>query len=517
MMMTTDMLFLLLSGRYQAERLGRRLGETELSLPTLWKRGDEVKPGGVYIAHTDDLPKRPAEECVFVCFGTKPPKTWNAWRCEVIYVPDADGGSVDILNTVQDALTRLFSWREHMHGLLVSNAHVRDMVEETIPILENRITVCDFDFNILAACELDEERPEEGVRLSSRLERVPASGIPAMLESRASLIRNREPYFYDAPEGRETYCINLFVGETYIGSCSLQEAVRPLTPLDFELFQVFASFVRDALAVQTRNAGGQIVISRTIFGQLLNGYPVSQTDMSHAIRLMELNMGDCDIAEYRWCCAAIQNSHRDRTLPESYLIDTVESILPNATALSFEGSIVVFLLVGKADDVVDVVCRPLETFLSDMGLHAGISRTFLDPFRARYYYRQAICAIMTGTERNPGCCWYLFEQYALDYALSNCCGDFDTRLMVPPELVRLYQANSPDVDYVATLRAFLDNDRRVTQTSKELFLHRSTLMKRLEKIERYVDLDDPDRRLFLRLCLHLPDIYEALENSSDVS
>jgi hypothetical protein len=36
-------------------------------------------------------------------------------------------------------------------------------------------------------------------------------------------------------------------------------------------------------------------------------------------------------------------------------------------------------------------------------------------------------------------------------------------------------------------------------------------------MREHVNLDDPDRRLYLRMCLHLPDIEQTLEACSDVS
>nr|WP_279380137.1 helix-turn-helix domain-containing protein [Sporosalibacterium faouarense] len=60
-------------------------------------------------------------------------------------------------------------------------------------------------------------------------------------------------------------------------------------------------------------------------------------------------------------------------------------------------------------------------------------------------------------------------------------------------------------DYVETLDTYLKNEMRPTKTADELFLHRSSLSKRLKKISKLLDadLDDPDVRLYLRICLYL--------------
>jgi sugar diacid utilization regulator len=244
---------------------------------------------------------------------------------------------------------------------------------------------------------------------------------------------------------------------------------------------------------------------------------MSQSDMNHALKLIDLNLGERGIEGHKWCCVVIQNTHNGGALPEGYLCTTVESILPNATALVYNDAIVAYCLIKNEGHRQAEICDPLQAYLADMGFKAGISRTFLDSFHARDYYRQALATLETGFECDPDRSWYLFGDYALDYMLLRCCGEFSTEMMVPPELVRLYRRSSTDVDYIETLRTFLDNDCRITQTANVLYLHRTTMVKRLEKMREHVNLDDPDRRLYLRMCLHLPDIEQTLEACSDVS
>ena len=146
-----------------------------------------------------------------------------------------------------------------------------------------------------------------------------------------------------------------------------------------------------------------------------------------------------------------------------------------------------------------------------------MSRTFKDPYHARRFYQQALLALDLGVERTPEKTFYLFGDHVLEYMLRSCSGDLEPDSLVAPELVRLYQFCPNGPEYIETLKRFLDNDCRVTQTAEELFLHRTSLIKRLEKIRSYVNLDDPDRRLYLRLCLHLPDIEQVLADNADVS
>ncbi|MGL4282454.1 helix-turn-helix domain-containing protein [Eubacterium aggregans] len=52
-----------------------------------------------------------------------------------------------------------------------------------------------------------------------------------------------------------------------------------------------------------------------------------------------------------------------------------------------------------------------------------------------------------------------------------------------------------------TLGCYLENERNLTRTARALFLHRSTLLYRLSRIEAltHLDLEDPQLQLHLEL------------------
>lgn len=66
-------------------------------------------------------------------------------------------------------------------------------------------------------------------------------------------------------------------------------------------------------------------------------------------------------------------------------------------------------------------------------------------------------------------------------------------------------------DLVRTLRVYLENDRKLSHSSRELHLHPNTLRYRVEKISRILEIDfeDPDARFFtlmaLRLAIEIPE------------
>lgn len=73
----------------------------------------------------------------------------------------------------------------------------------------------------------------------------------------------------------------------------------------------------------------------------------------------------------------------------------------------------------------------------------------------------------------------------------------------------LRYSEEKNADLFHTLRIFLDNHGNISQTANKLYIHRSTLLYRLEKIESLlgIDLNDPDHRFNLMLACRLYDLF----------
>ena len=60
-------------------------------------------------------------------------------------------------------------------------------------------------------------------------------------------------------------------------------------------------------------------------------------------------------------------------------------------------------------------------------------------------------------------------------------------------------------EYMKTLRTYLDQQQNAVRTARELYIHRSTFLYRLEKIKEVLesDLDDTEELLYLNLSFRL--------------
>lgn len=87
--------------------------------------------------------------------------------------------------------------------------------------------------------------------------------------------------------------------------------------------------------------------------------------------------------------------------------------------------------------------------------------------------------------------------------------DLSTKIFIQKYLKDLYQlSQNQQIDLFETLRVYLMNSGNISKTSDELFLHRSTLTYRLNKIKEEVsiDIDDPNEQFNLMLAFKLADL-----------
>ena len=101
---------------------------------------------------------------------------------------------------------------------------------------------------------------------------------------------------------------------------------------------------------------------------------------------------------------------------------------------------------------------------------------------------------------------YRFDDYLLEYMVSRISHQISPELLVSSRLEALLNYDRKNnTELYHTLKTYLEHERNSLQTAKTLFIHRSSLTYRLERIQKItrINLDDPRERLLLQICFLL--------------
>jgi len=220
-------------------------------------------------------------------------------------------------------------------------------------------------------------------------------------------------------------------------------------------------------------------------------------------------------------CVKMKLSNRFAKLPLGYICNRAETVFTGSIAFERKGNILCFIEFENAKEQLlrsqllrSQLREKLSLFIDTMDLRIGVSDSFSDLFSARLYYHQASAALENGTLVRPNDKYYVFQDYALTELVINSLGRLPTELFFTDGMRRLAEHDAESsVSYMETLLVYLNNNMNITKTANDLYVHRSTLLERIARIERELesDLQDSDERLRIQLLLKAMKIHEIIQ------
>lgn len=208
-----------------------------------------------------------------------------------------------------------------------------------------------------------------------------------------------------------------------------------------------------------------------------------------------------------YVCITLGIQERDRNMRT--IVNTcnfIEATLNGSYSFYYENNIllIVNLTVYKGD-LSDYMSR-LSIIIREGLLMAGISNVYKDFCQTPEYYRQAQIALDYGLRQN-GMFWqFYFKDFSLQYIVDMAITELTPEQIISDKLLILKEYDDKNnTNFLQTLDVYIRNERNAMKTSRELFIHRSTLFYRLDRIHEMtqLDLDDGQTRLYLGLSFYI--------------
>lgn len=193
---------------------------------------------------------------------------------------------------------------------------------------------------------------------------------------------------------------------------------------------------------------------------------------------------------------------RDDRQLASYYASLLKRLYPEEPFLPLVWQEQLLLLAYASDEAgFNSLTVRLAHFFATHRLRCGVSNPFRSLSDLRGYYDQAAAALDAAGE--VGLSFY--RDLMLEHMLSHIPAE-QARFLISPDIHRLEEANARfSFSLVDTLRAYLECNCNLQRTAERLFLHKNTLLYRLNHIKSILrrDLNDADERLLLLLSFKL--------------
>ena len=286
----------------------------------------------------------------------------------------------------------------------------------------------------------------------------------------------------------------------YCGRFLINELNSILKPSHFLMANYFVEILSMAFE---RNLFKSSYVSsfEEILRQVLTGEGVDEHYLLERLQMVGWRRND------RYMCFKIELSENKASIISSQKIrSTAGIVLKKCFSFPIDSAVYTVCNLSLAG-YSETLCH---NKMRDLGAAAevtiGASFPFRDFLQLRDYYRQADKAIEMAWASQSDSRYFPFSDYVLDYIIEHFTQEFPASAICSQAVLQLYEFDrEKGTHFIETLQSYFRNCGQQTATAQELFIHRSTLSYRLEKIQEITgaDLSDENARLYLQISLRL--------------
>ena len=497
MKLSADIIFRRLREKYNVTISGPRSSELHLGRPEFYMEQEEIfRSDHLYLATADHLPSRPVirRNAVLVCVGDQIRLKYYKERLCVITIHNK-ADFFRVFQALQEIYDQFDEWERTLNDHLIHDQDIQMILTDSADIFRKQILMIDHAFRLVA-----NTGGEEGYAASfSGSGSLESSDLSTYLDSFDLMTEKRGALKINIG-GHKTLCVNLFDRDGRYEGCLFIEQKDDFPEGEDRLAEYLARTIELALEKNPQVLNSEQSSMKALLKALIEEQPLSASER------WLLNASN---QKFSFSCILLEYATQKNRVPAGYLCDLFEEVFAQSYALNTEAGILCFL----NEKPEEAFRNKLNEFAADMHVCAGISQPFSDLFSVRISYLQAQAALENGKLLDPGKKLYFFSDHALTTMVINSLGDLPAEAYFPAgfrEILR--HDDSSGVSYLETLKVFLEENMSYTAASKRLYIHRSTLIDRIARIERElkIDLNDHDQKLLLEILLKAVDIEKMI-------
>ena len=457
--------------------------------------------GRVYVVSDSDftVPSHHLTSILFVLSGSSFPLSEQDYPNLCILPEEAD--AADVFAELQEIFLLYDRWNQSLMNSRLENASIQSLLDLTDCVIPNPMLLIGMDFAIIASKKLDMWDLEKPVLGSSENTRDIITSLKQDPNYEQAFYKTGYFYYPGNEYSAPSLCVNIAGGGRTAYRLLFTEGGVPLDDTFGFILEYLAQMVAHAFSTRLMRSHTSSYSLHEVFATLLTEPNSDYVKVSQQIAACGWP------SSHTYLCVLIRTGLIDqKNLTLLSICNYVENTLPCSCAVEYKGNAVVYVNLTLNGTSVEEIAGKLEGFIQSSMLNAGFSRKMLGHFNFRRQYVQASVALETGKRKNPALSMHHFNSIALDYILDQATKKLPAYMICHEKLLSLKYADESNHSHLyETLRSFLEHHQNIARTSEALYIHRSTLLYRMDKIREFLnsDLSDPAELLYLMLSFHL--------------
>ena len=414
----------------------------------------------------------------------------------------------EFMNDMQEIFDTADGWERKIHDLMLEHAGMERLLQVTSEFLQNPLTVIGLDFTFAAEAGSKYLPPRARLYTDEGLN---VEYVNALLQNETyrEMADTHETVMFPAYiSGCRSMNRNLFVDEKATHRLILTECRVEITQGVICVLDILSEKLEFLLAHEEEETDPDRDIEQ-IFVRVLSDRTADYMQISR--ELSELGWG----GNHEYMCLILQITYlNQQNLSTKAICRYIKKKLGDSVSFLYQDEIVVFFDLTRLGMNQEEVAGKLVYFIRDTYLKAGYSRVMTGHMNLRRQYVQAKTALDVGSRKKPYLWIHYFSQVAMTYILEQATKRLPGTMICHEGLLELKKHDEENqTKYMETLRVYLEQHLSATQAARELFIHRSTFLYRLDRIREILqsDLDDPEEIFYLELSFRLLEQEEEKE------
>lgn len=508
MKLCVDIIFERLSRKYPIKMYGEGNGKMVLHAPELYIDNTlQFYADHVYLATVEHLPQRPRIEknVVLVCIGESARLSYYKEHATVLLIKKKVD-FFEVYKSIQGIYELFHNWESQLLELFMKSPSIQDVLNCTYSVLERPIFILDTSFQFVAATSMN-EATKDGRWSQNRGSLDPEAFLEFLREKDLSL--DRKGAFLLEFEAGNVLCVNLFnESDEYMGCLCIDQCNHSFVGGEDKIAEYVASMIEKVSELSPVLLKNEHSSLRETLRNIMNEMPMSK---NQKLLLRSSNN------KQSYICISMHCLKRFLALPVGYLCSVLENLFPESIFFEQNNTILGMILLDgfeKENQLTDELKAKIIPMMEEMQLCVGVSNSFSDLYMLRTYYFQAEAAIENGELYKPDQKLHFFSEFALTEMVANSLGGFPLEAYFPNGFRKLQTHDQVGaISYLETLAVFLEENMSYAKAARRLFVHRSTLIERISRIESELEIDfnDPDQRLQLQIILKALSIEKRMD------
>lgn len=380
-----------------------------------------------------------------------------------------------------------------------NNVPIKKYLELSYPLIQNPLLLYDNNYIILADSRGLHPLPDDSdwCSLTAAGYWTPEIRTTAILDMGDRTFPIDKSYYYDSDRFFHNFALMHINNRDHLLAiiCS-HEIFTPITRTTLFYIDILGNSLRSRLTKEQLSLNLDQDAFKRFIQTMLHPNNFSQEYIKSQLSLVNWKIND------HYCM--IMFSDQVDFLSNQYFPKRIRSIFENSYTISAEKSQVAIICLKGLNTFLDFT--ELTVFLRDAVVKCGISNILYSFSDLPAGFQQCKAAIELGEKIHPTRWIHEFETYAIDYLLQFALKEVNYRSLCHPAVLLLEQEDlKNDTHYLDTLSLYLSCEKNLGKIADQLFVHRNTLMHRLEKIKELtgIDYNDTNKMEHILLSIHI--------------